>query len=212
MTIVRSAEKASELLDFIHRALTLKGRDGRTVLERMVAEQTTHLRAARYDPPAGRVYQPPSEEEQAAQALDPEALTPPPGYSDPTGEAIARGRSAAAQNDLRAAEKKVNHLGVVAGELLEIIKRYPDAHAPTTEDLQASREVEQENRADTCVWCAKCGYGDVLSAQTITVLSAGVDTMRLCEECITCVRDNDRLPTRAEVDLLRKIEPKRMAV
>lgn len=210
--IIKAAEEADELLAFIHRALQLTGKDRRTVLERMISEQS-HLKASRYDPPS-HVSTPPTDEQLEQRARDPEAFTPPT-HSDPTGEtAVTRRRTA--DKDLKRVLDNLTHVVTVARRTLEVLAGYPDSHHPTPEELQAVKEVEATNRADNCQNCAKAGH-DVLAVGTL--FAEGVDGVRVCEfcnahacldECPTCGKDPG-LPTRKECELHHK-PPRRMAV
>lgn len=184
--IILLAEAVDEAYAFIHRAMTLKGHDGRTVLERMAAERQDALRAARYDLSSAASHVADIDDP------DPEARTPPPGYSDPTGERVAQGRRDSAEKDAKSVAHKLGMAEKLTRELFVIFNKYPDPHKPTQEELRLYRDTERENRTDNCQSCQRVSE-DVIST---AVAQVGSESWRLCEFCAGHLLTSDSLPTR----------------
>ena len=148
-----AAKEVDENIGRIHQACQLKGRDGRTVLERIASEIASGT-TTNFEPLVGRNI----DGGHPSDDFDPETMTPRPAYSDPTGESAVLLRQRHPEIDGRRLQDNLTYMHGITLEVLLILTRYPDRHVPSSAELVAAREVEAANEpTDDCRHCAKEG-------------------------------------------------------
>ena len=177
--ILKAAADIEKNFGKIHTALTVRGRDGQTRLERIVGEIAAGV-TTNFEPLKGRES---DHEEEPPDDSDPEAKTPPPAYSDRTGESAIRLQVRHPQIDGERVQNNLTYMLGITAEVLLILTRYVEPHAPSSAELIAAREVEAANEpTDDCRHCAKEGIRSPAVATYLHPQSGS--EIRVCAFCV----------------------------